>query len=81
MDRTVLMAKTSLGLKISEGKKALSLEAYELLAVTLFESEHKKDIFAHLFLILDWCLMKRAENCVDAKINHIYFQDDCLTFE
>ena len=25
--------------------------------------------------------MKRAENCVDAKINHIRFENDCLVFE
>ena len=25
--------------------------------------------------------MKRAKNCVNAKINHIYFQDDSLVFE
>lgn len=26
-------------------------------------------------------LMKRAENCVDAKINHVTFENDCLVFE
>ena len=25
--------------------------------------------------------MKRAENCVDAKISHIRFEHDCLVFE
>ena len=25
--------------------------------------------------------MKRAENCVDANINHIYFENDSLIFE
>ena len=37
-------------------------------------------ISAHLFLVLDWCVMKRAENCVNAKINHIHFHGDCLVF-
>ena len=26
------------------------------------------------------CLMKRAENCVSCKVNHITFEDDCLVF-
>ena len=35
----------------------------------------------HLFLVLDWCMIKRAENCVNAKINHIFFRNDALVFE
>ncbi|KAL7527694.1 hypothetical protein ACHAXR_003680, partial [Thalassiosira sp. AJA248-18] len=81
MDRSILSSKQKLGLKISEGKKALSFDAYSMLAKKLFESEFKEDIFAHLFLVLEWCLMKRAENCVHAKINHISSEDDCLVFE
>ena len=81
MDRTIRAAKEKLGLKITEGKKALSFEAYSLMALQLFTSDAKEDIFAHLFLVLDWCLMKRAENCVNAKINHISFGNDCLVFE
>ena len=50
-------------------------------AKTLFESREKRDIFAHLFLVLDWCLMKWAENCAKAKINHIHSHGDCLVFE
>ena len=37
MDRTEIAEKQMLGLKMSEGKK-ISLEAYEILAKTLFES-------------------------------------------
>ncbi|KAL7524807.1 hypothetical protein ACHAXR_003117, partial [Thalassiosira sp. AJA248-18] len=81
MERCILSAKQKLGLKISEGKKALSFKAYSMLAKKLFESGAKEDIFAHLFLVLDWCLMKRAENCTNARINHISFSDDCLVFE
>lgn len=54
MDRTILIEKEQLGLSLSEGKKPMSVEAYELLAETLFHSKDKKDIFAHLFLVLDW---------------------------
>ena len=38
MDRTVIAEKHMLGLKLSEGKKTISLEAYDLLTKTLFES-------------------------------------------
>ena len=31
--------------------------------------------------MLDWCLMKRAKNCVNAKVKHIYFLNDSLVFE
>ena len=79
--RNVASAKNHLGLKISEGKEAMSEEAFEMLAKTLFQSKDKRDIFNHLFLVLDWNLMKRAENCVNAKINHIRFEEDCLVFE
>ena len=81
MERTISSAKQKLGLKISEGKKPMSYRAYSLLAKRLFQSRAKEDVFTHLFLVLDWCLMKRAENCVTAKINHIRFGDDCLVFE
>ena len=81
MERTVIAEKQILGLKISEGKKSISLKAYEILSKTLFERGEKMDMFVHLFLVLCWCLMKRAENCVNAKINHIHFHCDCLVFE
>ena len=71
----------ALGMQINKGKKPMSLEAYELLSKELFQSGKKEDIFAHLFLVLDWCLMKRAENCVHAQIEHIYFLHDSLVFE
>ena len=79
--RNVTAAKKILGLKITEGKEALSFEAYEFVAKKLFHSKEKRDVFNHLFLVLDWNLMKRAENCVDVMINHITFGSDCLKFE
>ena len=79
--RTGLKEKQHLGLKITEGKRAMSFEAYELIAKYLFHSGKKEHIFAHLFMVLDWNLMKRAENCVACKINHITFRNDSLVFE
>lgn len=78
---TGLKEKQSLGLQITEGKKALSIQAYELIAKYLFYSGTKENVFGNLFYVLDCCLMKRAENCVHMKLNHIYFTDDSLVFE
>ena len=35
----------------------------------------------HLFLILDWNLMKWSDNCVNMKVAHIQFHEDALVFE
>ena len=81
MKRIETAAKRHLGLKIQKGKDALTWEGYEYTARTLFLSGEPKDVYFHTFLVLDWNLMKRAENCVDAKINNISFKDDSLVFE
>ena len=59
-ERTVIAEKKMLRLKITEGKRPISLEASDLLAKTIIERGERRDIFANLFLVLDWCLMKRA---------------------
>ena len=79
--RAGIKEKEELGLTITEGKRPLSQQAYELLAKTMFFSERKEHVFAHVFLVLDWTLMKRAENCVNCKVNHITFKHDSLVFE
>ena len=79
--RINLLAKQMLGLRLSEGKKHMTKIVYSKIAQILFESDDTQNIFAHLFFVLDWNLMKRAENCVDCKITHIRFEDDCLVFE
>ena len=68
MEITEILDKQMLSIKISKRKKPISLEVYERPTKTLFERIEKRDIFAHMFLVLDCCLMKRAENCVNAKI-------------
>ena len=64
-----------LDLKISEGKKKSS--PYELLAKTIFESEEKRDTFAHLCLVFNWCLVKREKKC----FIHIHSHGDYLFFK
>ncbi|GFH59857.1 hypothetical protein CTEN210_16333 [Chaetoceros tenuissimus] len=78
--RINLAAKTILGLKIVEGKSHMTLPVYELIAKKLFQSEKPEHIMAHTFFVLDWNLMKRAENIVDANISHIRWENDCLIF-
>ena len=38
-------------------------------------------ITAHAFLILEWNLINRAENCVGAKIDHTSFHQDTLLLD
>ena len=35
----------------------------------------------HLFLILNWNLMKQSENCVNMRVAHIRIHEDALVFE
>lgn len=78
--RHIAAAKQHLGLKLTKGKAAMKPEAFKMIAQYLFESSDKRDIFCHLMFLLDWNLMKRAENCVHAKMIHIEFENDCLKF-
>jgi hypothetical protein len=53
--RTGMNEKEDLGLDCTEGEKAMTLEAYELVAKhLLFLSDKPKHVFTHLFLVLDW---------------------------
>ena len=53
MDRILIAEKKMLRLKITEGKRPISLEASDLLVKKIFEIREKRDIFTHLFLVLD----------------------------
>ena len=60
-ERAVICKDTYPCSQYPQRKQFISLEAYKLIVKTLFESGENRDILAHLFLVLDWCLMKRAE--------------------
>ena len=79
--RYIAAAKQHLGLKITEGKDEMKQAVYELIAEHLFKSGKREDILYHLIFLLDWNLMKRAENCMNAKMIHINFTEDHMTFE
>ena len=72
--------KQQLPLKINELKLPMSFEVYKFIAKGLFESSKKEHVFVNLFLILDWNLIKRSENCVNMKVAHIQFHEDALVF-
>ena len=59
----------------------MSNAVYSFKAKKMFQSEKKSYIFAHIFLVLDWNLMKRNENCVNLKIQRIWFDNDALVIE
>ena len=56
-------------------------EVYKFIAKGIFESSKKEHVFVHLFLILNWNLMKRSENCVNMKVAHIRIHENALVFE
>ena len=73
--------KQDLGLKSSEGKKFLYFQAYKRLAEIIFRSKKIEHIAAHTFIVLEWNLIARAENCLEAKVEHISFHRDALLFD
>ena len=70
-----------LGLAATEGKKPLPIRAYKYMAKILFESDKPEHIAAHLFLLIEWNLISRAEFVVDAKIDLVSFQEDAMLFD
>ena len=46
----------------------------------LIGMETKDAVFAHLFLILEWNLMARSNNCTKLRLGHIVWRNDCLVF-
>ncbi|GFH49053.1 hypothetical protein CTEN210_05529 [Chaetoceros tenuissimus] len=73
-------AKQCLGLKVKSGKDHMTIEVYEKIAKLFFYSGKTEHVFAHAFHVLDWNLMKRAENVAHCKIAHIFFCNDSLVF-
>ena len=71
--RKIQTEKQELAQKITEGKDPMSVETFEYIKKEMFLSDTAEELlFAHLFFLLDWNLMKRAENYAGFKINHIH---------
>jgi len=73
--------KRSLGLLTDEGKKPLPFAAYKYLAKILFESKKAEHVGAHMFLLIAWNLISRAEFVIGSNIDSIWFQADAIMFE
>ena len=71
MKRTVAADKRDKGETLDEGKKPMSYDAYKALCQIFFKGESDEHLFAHVFIILQWNLMARSDNCVKMHMNHI----------
>jgi len=72
--------KEKLGIRAT-GKDPLPFDAYVFLAEILCKDENPEYIAAHLFLLLDWNLISRADMIVNANIELVRAWSDCLMFE
>ncbi len=62
------------------GKKKMGFNVYKKICELFMKEEGEEFIFAHAFLTLEWNLMARSENVVQAHILHVLWEDDCLVF-
>ena len=78
--RKVAEEKMETGVSLEEGKKAMTFEVYKLMCDKLIKTGTNEATFAHLFLILEWNLMARSDNCKNLQLGHIEWRHDCLVF-
>lgn len=78
--REVIRERISKGLVFDEGKRPMSYEVYKHLCESLSKSDDIEDIFCHLFLVLEWNLMARSENCLLMSLTHVQWRNDSLVF-
>lgn len=63
MIRQVASEKVEKGVSLEGRKKATNMDVYRLMAKLLFDEGSDDASFAHLFLVLEWNLMARSDNC------------------
>ncbi len=73
--------RQALGLRTTEGKDPIPLAAYTHLASILNRSNDPEHVAAHLFLLLDWNLMSRADFVVTSNIELVGVWNDALRFQ
>jgi hypothetical protein len=78
--RTSATEREALGLRTLEGKDPIPFAAYEHLARILFMSKDPEHIAVHLFLLLDWNLISRAEQVVKTHLDLVGVSNDALKF-
>jgi hypothetical protein len=62
------------------GKKKMGFNVYKKICKLFMKEEGEEFIFARAFLTLEWNLMARSKNVVQAHILHIHWEDDSLVF-
>ena len=80
MKRTVASIKMEHGDSGIIGKKKMDFKVYEKICELFLKEEGEEFLFAHCFLTLEWNLMSRSDNIVNAHLFHITWEDDCLAF-
>jgi hypothetical protein len=84
--KIVALKKTRGVMEVREGKSALSFTGYVALATSMMKlspSGHKfpwmEGIFSWSFLVLSWNLMSRSINIGSIMLQHIDWNNDCMT--
>ena len=80
MKRKVAEQRENSGSSLEEGKKAMNIEVYKMMCKKLFESGHEDAALAHLYLVLEWNLMARADNIVYTHVAHMKDQRSVYLF-
>ena len=80
MIRQLTAEKVEKGMSLEEGKKAMDMDVYRLMAWLLIKSGLDNTTFAHVFLVLEWNLMACSNNCKNLCLVHIEWRHDCLVF-
>ena len=78
--REVVRERVEKGMVLDEGKNPMSFEVYKCLCKSLHKSEDIENVFCHLFLVLEWNLTARSDNCLQMSLTHIQWRNDSLIF-
>ena len=62
------------------GKKKMGFNVYKKICEKFLQEGGEEYIFSHAFVTLEWNLMARSENVVNAHILHVHWDADCLVF-
>jgi hypothetical protein len=79
--RTGARERHALGMRTVEGKDPIPLAAYTYLANVLIKSDDPEHVAAHLFLLLEWNLISRADMVINANIDLVGMYNDSLCFQ
>ena len=69
--RIAASEKHDLGLKLTEGNKALYSQAYKRITEMISQSNKIEHVADHTFIVLEWILISQSDNCVGSKVYHI----------